>query len=1024
MADALAIDRVVRQYEESHRAGEQPDAEALADQVPLALRETARRRLGEAAARLQREAVPEGAAPALPGQDTPATRIIPPPSASSPAVPPPASAGVSDPVGNAPAKGDMRATEPLPQRLGAFEVVRELGRGAFGIVYLAKDPRLDREVAIKVPLLDTPKLRQQYIDEARRAAVIERAGIVPIYHVDVTASGAPYVVQKYVDGPNLRQLVRRSGPLHLVQSLMIVRDVARALAEAHRLGLVHRDLKPENILIDAGGHPWIADFGLALREDEQGGRKGEMAGTPMYMAPEQVTGQVPWLDGRADIWAAGILLYELVSGRPPFEASRIEELVEQICHRHPRPMIQRSSAVPPELDAIFQRCCAKDVTARYATADQLADDLNRVIHGLSGVTAGMSPAGTALPFPGSSGWSDRTSDQASSTRSGGSGVKRMLRWAAGAAVVAAVAGAALVAAHRSRETSPIADPSPPVDADAAGASADAAGQLLPQSEIGTAGEAAVAAIAGAADADGRLTPLSGPGPTGDSDPVGADTMPAERGSERPPTAPIPTPPAAAPTLVQVAPDGSAEYRTLAAALQAVADEGTIDVAPGYYSEALVFDKSVTIRGARDPAQVTLVSQQAPVATVDGATVRIERISLRGLGATGISEFNTIDLIAGSLELRECVLSAGTFNCIKAREGTRLSVERCALAAASDSAISSVGAKGLEISDSDFRDCAGAAIEVFQGPASIVGCRVQGTTHYGIYCEHTGPEPVVIRHCHLQGCTQVGVRVADQGRAEVDRTTLVRCRVGVDAFGGTLSLQRVKVQESTSACVSATAGGTVDAVDCELRDSLVGIMTAQATLTMWHSTVAAMGLRGLYAAAGSVIRLQDCQVEDSAEAGLVVEAGTLTVVGGSVTGNGEAGIVVDGADARLHLSDTTVRNNHRIGIRLTDGRAEIRGGTVSEHTIGLLVRQSTPTPTPQPTDQARQGSGQEGLSEEMEPASLRAEGLEVRDNQVGFEFRAGTKGALLACRTTGHPKDRALVIIGTANVTVDEASVFE
>ncbi|MEC8556167.1 MAG: protein kinase [Planctomycetota bacterium] len=282
------------------------------------------------------------------------------------------------------AAGRAVASEPpmdllAGDRIEGFEILEELGRGAFGVVYLARDEKLDRKVAIKVPLLGERKLASQYIQEARNAAKIDAPGIVPVLQVGTTAGGQPFVAQKFIDGSTLGEILQTANSVPVSWAISTLIKIARSINVAHESGLVHRDLKPDNILIDRKGEPWIVDFGLAVFEEDQSSLAGEIAGTPAYMAPEQLSGHANWLDGRADVWALGVILYKMLSGRLPFDATGFQELTKEVLNRHPKPLSQRSAELPKALDAVFNLCCAKDLTDRYASARELVADLQQVL---------------------------------------------------------------------------------------------------------------------------------------------------------------------------------------------------------------------------------------------------------------------------------------------------------------------------------------------------------------------------------------------------------------------------------------------------------------------------------------------------------------------------------------------------------------------------------------------------------------------------------------------------------------------
>lgn len=289
--------------------------------------------------------------------------------------------------------GDIRYLIP------GFEILEEIGRGAFGAVYRARDTKLDRQVAIKISLLDDPTQRDQYIKEAQNAARLDIAGIVPVYQVGTFGEGQPFVVQKLVDGSTLSKEIR-NGKITLHRACTLMAEIAGTVAQAHEMELIHRDLKPDNILIDSRGKPWVADFGLAILEKDQKAHRGEKAGTPLYMSPEQLQGRAEWLDGRTDIYSMGVMLYELLCGRTPYDATTFAELEDQVLHRDPKPISQRSPHIPVELDTIFQNCCAKQVADRYANAFELAEDLQEILDHTPEETLYASGPGTKGLLPG------------------------------------------------------------------------------------------------------------------------------------------------------------------------------------------------------------------------------------------------------------------------------------------------------------------------------------------------------------------------------------------------------------------------------------------------------------------------------------------------------------------------------------------------------------------------------------------------------------------------------------------------
>jgi serine/threonine protein kinase/formylglycine-generating enzyme required for sulfatase activity len=286
--------------------------------------------------------------------------------------------------------GDLRAKTgafmppSVPERISRYRVEKLLGKGGFGVVYLAHDEQLQRAVAIKVPHSDRVGSREHadpYLAEARTVASLEHPHIVPVYDVGSTAEFPFFVVSKYVPGTDLATKLRDTR-LSSQQAAELVATVAEALHYAHKQGLVHRDVKPGNILIDVNGRPYLVDFGLALRE-ENVGKGPTYAGTPQYMSPEQARGEGHRVDGRSDIFSLGIVFYELLVGRRPFAGDSTPELLQQITVQEPRPPRQCNDSVPRELERICIKALSKRPTERYMTALDLAEDLR---HYLSQIT--------------------------------------------------------------------------------------------------------------------------------------------------------------------------------------------------------------------------------------------------------------------------------------------------------------------------------------------------------------------------------------------------------------------------------------------------------------------------------------------------------------------------------------------------------------------------------------------------------------------------------------------------------------
>jgi len=272
---------------------------------------------------------------------------------------------------------------PEIKRFGRYEIVAELGRGAMGVVYKARDPQIDRIVAVKTVSMwgqeqeAEAEFRMRFMNEAQAAGRLHHAGIVSIFDVGENPENKEaYIVLEYVSGESLNKILAREKKLSLPRALQLAEEIAVALDYAHGQGVVHRDIKPGNILVTDEGHAKIADFGIAKLNLAHFTLPGRVMGTPAYMAPEQLSGE--GVDGRSDLFSLGVILYAMVTGHSPFQGNSATTVCFKVANREPVAASAFDLMLPPELDEVISRAMAKDPDQRYQTGAEFAEDIRQL----------------------------------------------------------------------------------------------------------------------------------------------------------------------------------------------------------------------------------------------------------------------------------------------------------------------------------------------------------------------------------------------------------------------------------------------------------------------------------------------------------------------------------------------------------------------------------------------------------------------------------------------------------------------
>jgi serine/threonine-protein kinase len=521
------------------------------------------------------------------------------------------------------------------EKIGRYKVLGRVGKGGMGVLYRGFDPVLDREVAIKLMHADfsedTEQMRPRFYREARAAAKLQHRNIVTIFEF-AEESNIPYIVMEFLRGTSLGGRLRAQPPLTLDDTLNVVAQLCEGLSYAHDQGVVHRDVKPDNIFLLEDGSVKLLDFGIAKLTTSTLTRQGDVLGSASYMSPEQVSGSES-VDGRADIFSAGVVLYELLAGRKPFEGDSPTAVIVKILKDEPAPLASIAPSVPPEVAEAVMRALQKDPAGRFQSADAFGRELQRLRRSIQpGLSARhldeTSLASTTVmkalhdDYQRSRGQTAGAPDARGSIRATppdrpSTGQPRWLIPAGAAALVGLVAVGAL--SMYSRETPPQTDAAP--IASPASAAVSPAADVSPAPAAGVPSLPAVPASTPAATAN-TATALSA------SSPTTAATNPPEESK-----APVEPPP---PVMVPVSLSGSYPFAVL---------NGSRTISPEATSHHLREPAGTRLR-VQSPSHFLSQSLR-----VDGSAAQPFEYSAPGLGTLAVrSVQETCDVVVAGRKL--------------------------------------------------------------------------------------------------------------------------------------------------------------------------------------------------------------------------------------------------------------------------------------------------------------------------------------------------------------------------------------
>ncbi len=865
-------------------------------------------------------------------------------------------------------KSGTAQVETLKLLIPGFEIIEELGRGAYGVVYRARDEKLDRQVAIKVSLLDDPERREEYIKEARHAAKLDRPGIVPVFQVGTLAGGQPFVVQRLIDGKTLRKSLAEAERLDAHHACWLISEIAGVVADAHALGMIHRDIKPDNILLDAEGKPWVADFGLAIFEEEQKNVAGQRAGTPLYMSPEQLSGRAEWLDGRTDIYAMGVMLYEMLTGRLPFEAHSLRELELQVLHRAAKPITQRAPHLPAAVDVIFNNCCAKKVDDRYANAIELAEDLRLLMEQLpQSDPAGFFP-GLALGAVGSGGAQAsasrrsspsriserrktlRQSDALQETIAIPAPTQARHRWVLPAvamgSVLAIAAGLMIFGpAKRSKQTKPLDH------------SLSQAGTPL---------------NTGASDVSRSASEIiGGPADSHSSEELAHDTLQSKPVPQRP---------------LRVSKAGDGTHTTIAAALEIAEVDEMITILPGTYVEQLKPVHSVHLKGEGNRDEIEIMGNDASPIVIDGPqSVQLTNLTIGG-NKTNQKNFDTIEVLKGStLVLQSCNVYSRSWDCVKLYPGSGIRAQDCGFRTSAHPAIHAQETIELQLLDCEF-DIRPQSLETPSIPVGlqanncaglVQGCKFTGSgAAIGVHWKDS-TQPIVIENCSFENC-DIGILLQLCRGIRVGNTTSrVRCN------GCSNGLLLEDCEAVVHGCDIEGAGGkqgisvinagelaeraTVTLSDCSLSGYYVGLNVSHAPVAANQLQIRRSVYAGVQLGKQAQLELVQSSIASSELVGLLIQDATARLDECELTQNSQAAVWVEAGPEALRTKNCTVAQN-LIGAVVASGTIRFEAGAILENDLGMMIASHEQLRHTPPKD--------------VSPIVVELQGASFRDNAKG------------------------------------------